>query len=242
MSKHNYNFNGVTFINIKSKDLCFMKKIILVVLIILSFFIQIESNLFAEENIKEPNKDKKEIPAGDYPLVKDKLIVKALDSLIGTDGEWARRSIAGHNKTNHSIKVLFKNLSEISPEFKDHDALGWQDESGQLLIFINEKHKNAPEASIGSLLAHESIHQDRVNSIQEETYGWTYEAEVWMQLKEKYPELKTIAPGEYPLVDRENLMEMLFRKANFSSKLIEEKVHSNFSYKSLPETSPGFGQ
>lgn len=182
-----------------------------------------------------------EIKQGDYPLVKDRRLVQALDCLIGTDGEWARRAIVGNNASGKPIEVLFKNLSTISPEFTYHDALGWRKDNGDLLIFVSHLHKSTPIEALGSLLSHESVHQDQTNSISEETYGWTYEAEVWMQLKDKYPHLKEIAPGQYPLVDRENTMEMLFRKAGFTTKLIEQKVRANNSYKSLPETSPGFG-
>lgn len=217
-----------------------MKKNIIIAIVLLMLAVTVRT-IVAEgvQDIQEVATSA--IEPGAYPLVKDPHIIKGLDSLIGTDGEWARRAIAGNNETNKPIKVLFKNLSSISPQFKDHDALGWQDEKGDLLIFINEKHKGCPPQVLGSLLSHEAIHQDRLNSIQEETYGWTFEAEVWMQLKEKYPELKTIPPGKYPLVDRENLMEMLFRKAGFKSDLIEQKVRSNPGYKSLPESSPGFG-
>lgn len=183
-----------------------------------------------------------DIALGGYPGVKDKKIIKALDSLVGTDGEWARRAIAGYNSINKPIEVVFKDLGSISKEFADHDALGWKDDNGKLLIFINKMHKDAPYQALGSLLSHEAIHQDRDNSVQEEVYGWTFEAEVWMQLKEKYPELKDIPPGESSLVDRENLMEMLFRKGQFTSRLIEQQVRYNPSYKNLPETSPGFGQ
>lgn len=185
--------------------------------------------------------DVEAIQRGAYPLVKNKDIVQALDCLAGTDGEWARRAIAGFNNSNRPIKVLYKNLTTISPEFKGHFAVGWKDESGNLLIFISDEHKNAPYQALAALLCHESIHQDDKNSISEETYGWTYEAEIWMQLKNKYPELKQLSPGENSLVDRLNLMEMLFRKANFKPTLIEREVRSNLSYKSLPETSPGFG-
>ncbi|MGD9581061.1 MAG: hypothetical protein AB7V50_06790 [Vampirovibrionia bacterium] len=181
------------------------------------------------------------VKQGQYPLVKDSRLIKALDSLEGTDGEWARRAISGNNNSGKPIEVLFKDLSTISPQFANHDALGWRKDNGDLLIFVNNAHKNAPVEALGALLSHESIHQDQKNSIKEETYGWTFEAEVWMQLKDKYSYLKEIAPGEYPLVDRENMMEMLFRKAGFTSKFIEEKVRANYSYKSLPETSPGFG-
>ncbi|MEW5818580.1 MAG: hypothetical protein AB1782_00180 [Cyanobacteriota bacterium] len=200
------------------------------------------SNITYTEPLEKQEGSVSDITPGAYPLVKDSKIVKALDALINTDGEWARRAIAGHNNSKKPIKVIFKDLSSISNEFKDHDALGWKDENNNLLIFINKKHSNAPVEALGSLLSHESIHQDDQNSVKEETYGWTYEAEVWIQLKNKYPYLKTIPPGQDSLVDRENLMEMLFRKAGYSSKLIEQKVRSNNSYKSLPETSPGFGK
>jgi hypothetical protein len=183
-----------------------------------------------------------DIETGSYPLITNNKIVKALDSLVNTDGEWARRAIAGYNDTGYPIKVLFKNLGTIGKEFTTHDAIGWLDENGKLLIFINEKHKEAPPEAIGALLCHESIHQDRENSYREEIYGWTFEAETWIQLKEKYPHLKNISPGDVPLVDRLNLMEMLFRKGNYTPKFIEEQVRTNQSYKSLPETSPGFGK
>lgn len=178
----------------------------------------------------------------DLSLIKDSKIIEALDKLKNTDGEWALKAISGENDSNYPIRVMFKNLFEISKDFSDLDALGWRDENNKLIIFINAKHKKAPPEAIAALLSHESIHQDRLNSFKEEIYGWTYEAEVWIQLKNKYPYLKQIAPGEYPLVDRENTMEMLFRQAGFTSKLISEKVRSNVNYKSLPETSPGFGK
>lgn len=213
-----------------------MKKVLFITL--LSLIIGYNYNLLSVQS--EETSQNSVMPC-DYGHIKNKKIIKALDSLIGTDGEWARRVISGKNSTNKPVKILFKNLSTISPQFASMDALGWQDENNNLIIFINNAHKDAPAEAIAALLSHESIHQDKQNSFAEETYGWTYEAEVWIQLKNKYPVLKNISPGEYPLVDRENLMEMLFRKGNFSSKLIEEKVRSNFSYKSLPETSPGFG-
>lgn len=209
-------------------------KILIIVLVIM---IQHTVMVYSEDFL--PASD--QIKYGSYPLVKDRRLVQALDCLVGTDGEWARKAIMGSNFSGKPIEVLFKDLSTISSEFTYHDALGWRKDNGDLLIFVSHLHKNAPIEALASLLSHESIHQDQNNSINEETYGWTYEAEVWIQLKNKYPYLKDISPGEYSLVDRENTMEMLFRKAGFTTKLIEQKVRANNSYKSLPETSPGFG-
>lgn len=182
-----------------------------------------------------------QIPLGHYPNVKNKKLVQALDSLVDTDGEWARRAISGKNDIDLPIKVVFGNLSSLVPGSNIDFAIGWKDRNNKLTIFINKSLKGAPYQALGALLAHESIHQDRKNSIAEETYGWTLEAETWIQLKEKYPELKTLSPGENPLVDRLNMLELLFRKANYTSRLIEREIRSSARYKSLPETSPGFG-
>ena len=216
-----------------------MKKLSVLILLFIILFIPKYASYTQEISSALPANS--EIKTGSYPLVKDKRLIQALDSIKGTDGEWARRAISGYNHSGKPIEVIFKDLSSISPEFKDHDALGWRKDNGDLLIFVSHRHKDCPPEAIGSLLSHESIHQDKDNSIKEETFGWTFEAEVWMQLKEKYPDLKTIPPGKYSLVDRENLMEMFFRKGGFTSKIIEQKVRANHSYKSLPETSPGFG-
>ena len=173
--------------------------------------------------------------------IKDKKILFALDCLKDTDGEWAVNAIMGENDIDEPIKVEFKNLKKISPNFTNDDALGWKDEYGKLMIFINEKHCNAPLPALAALICHESVHQDSENSIQEETYAWAYEAEVWHQLKEKFPELKTYSAGQNALVDRENIIENMYIRSNFSPTILEQKIRNHPSYKNLPENSPGFG-
>ena len=175
------------------------------------------------------------------PDINDDKIKQAIECLEGTDGEWAISAISGNNDTNKPIKIEFKNLKDIAPNFETDDALGWRDGKGKLKIFINERHKNSPYQALAALLSHESLHQDLKNSIQEETYAWTYEAEVWHQLKEKFPELKNFIKGQDSLVDRENFIENLFIQGNYSSIIIEQKIRNHPSYKNLPENSPGFG-
>ncbi|MFH0702300.1 MAG: hypothetical protein V2B14_02020 [bacterium] len=166
-------------------------------------------------------------------------IIQALDSLDNTTGEWARKAILGNNISGKPIKIIFKDLSKISAKYKDFDALGWKDKN-RLYIYINNKHENAPVEALASLLSHESLHQDEYSSIEEETFAWGYEADVWIQMKIKKPELKNINSNEYSLVDRLNTLEKMFKNANYTTKEIKNAVNSNPGYKDLPLYSPGF--
>ena len=63
---------------------------------------------------------------------------------------------------------------------------------------------DAPKEALAALLSHEAIHQDKDNSINEETYCWTLEAAVWTNMCDKNEKLQEIA---HPLVDRENTIK-----------------------------------
>ena len=86
-------------------------------------------------------------------------------------------------------------------------------------------------------MAHEALHQDEFNSINEETYAWTMEAAVWTQLSEDYPQQ---ANSNHPLVIREDMLKKLFVKGNYTDKYIRKTVVSNPGYNNLPSRSPGF--
>jgi len=179
----------------------------------------------------------------DYSKVTDNpKIIAALNLMYGTAGEWSREAILGNNISNKPIKVLFKDLSTISPAYADFDALGWKESKHQLVIFINLKHRNAPPEALACLLSHEAIHQDEKSSITEETFGWTFEATEWLQLKDKEPELSNPDLNIYPLVQRMNKLEKMYEQGNYTDKYIRQAVAINPGYKDLPETSPGFGE
>ncbi len=174
------------------------------------------------------------------PLYKDvsedHIFHVALDMLKDTNGEFSRRAILGNNLSQKPVRIMFKDLSTIRPDYADFDALGWK-KGGRLYIFINPKHKDAPPGAIAALLSHEALHQDEYNSIAEETYAWTMEASVWCEILEVYPESDETL---HPLVNRENTLKKLFEKGNYSNKYIKKTVRSNEGYKGLPATSPGF--
>ena len=142
----------------------------------------------------------------------------------------------GENLSEKPVTIEFANLSTFNPAYGNYDALGWK-KKNRLYIYINLKHKDAPKEALASVLAHEAIHQDELNSLNEETYAWTLEAVVWAQMLEINPEIAKI---QHPLVDRENLINKLFVKGNYTDKYIRKSVTSNLGYQNLPTRSPGF--
>lgn len=167
---------------------------------------------------------------------KEPVIWIALDIMKDTTGEFSRAAILGNNLTGKPVKIEFKDLGLINPDYKNFDALGWK-KGKDLYIFINPRHQDAPAGAIAALLSHEALHQDEFNSIAEETYAWTMEAAVWTEVVKLHPvsDVKT-----HPLVVRENTLGKLFEKGNYSNKYIRKTVMSNKGYKDLPLKSPGF--
>lgn len=169
-------------------------------------------------------------------ITKDDRIMEALEMMKGNLGEYSRKAILGDNLTGKKMKIEFKNLSTIKPEYANFDALGWK-RSGRLMIYINEKHSDAPAGALAALLAHEALHQDEFDSLNEETYAWTLEAAVWTQIAEKNSGFANVS---HPLVQRENMLKKLFEKGDYTNKYIKKAVFSNPGYQGLPSRSPGF--
>lgn len=169
-------------------------------------------------------------------VTNDPNLIKALELLDRTSGKYSKEAILGKNLTNRPVKVEFINLSQISPAYANFDALGWKKKKN-LFIYINEKHKDAPSEALSAILAHEAIHQDEENSLNEETYAWTLEAAVWTELTEDAPHLEKIS---HPLVDRENVIKKLFIRGKYTNEYIRKFVITNKGYQNLPQKSKGF--
>ena len=183
-----------------------------------------------------------EVPVSDAVMkqykssTKDIRLIRAAETLKGTVADYSRRAILGDNLSGKPIKVEFKDLSVLNPAYANFDALGWK-QRGRLHIFINIKHQYAPKEALAAVLAHEAIHQDELNSLNEEVYCWTLEAAVWTQLTDDNPE---VAEVSHVLVDRENTIKKMFVKGNYTNKYIRKSVISNAGYQGLPSRSPGF--
>ena len=162
----------------------------------------------------------------------------ALDMMKGTTAEFSRKAILGYNLTQKPIKIEFKDLGELNSAYSSYDAVGWK-KKNKLYIYINPKHEYAPPAALAALLAHEALHQDEYNSLSEETYAWTMEANVWCEMLKRFPESNNL---ESSLVMRENVLKQLLEKGNFTNKYIKKTVYANEGYKNLPLTYPGFNE
>jgi hypothetical protein len=134
-----------------------------------------------------------------------------------------------------SVRVVFKDMKTLSKGLRFYDALSWIGSHGEQVIFINEKHRNAPPEALAAMLAHEAMHNDAYNSLSEEIAGWRQEAAVWSAFKAAHPSLAKIPREAFPLVDRENRIEQEFKRGT-----LEAFVKNNAGYRGLPETSPGF--
>ena len=203
-----------------------MKKIIFLLL----SFIFLSVSAFAIEEIDDKTYKKYK------NVTQDANLIKALELLDNTSGKYSKEAILGKNLTNRPIEIEFVNLGSISPMYINFDALGWKKKKN-LYIYINEKHKDAPPEALSAILAHEAIHQDEHNSLNEETYAWTLEAAVWTQLSDDNPQLEKIS---HPLVERENVIKKLFVRGNYTNKYIRKFVVTNKGYQNLPERSYGF--
>ena len=180
-----------------------------------------EEEIFIPGNYPEKyNAEKiKEIKPMYKNISKEQVIHVALDMLQGTNGDFSRKAIMGNNLSGKPVKVEFKELGAIKPEYAEFDALGWK-KGKNLFIYINPKH------------------QDEYNSLAEETYAWTMEAAVWCELSKIYPDSGD--ENLHPLVNRENTLKKLFERGGYTNQYIKKTVYSNEGYKNLPSTSPGF--
>lgn len=169
-------------------------------------------------------------------VTKEEKVMHAMELMKGTIGNFSRNAILGSNLTGRPMKVEFKNLGLIKPDYANFDALGWK-RGTRLYIYVNEKHADAPPAALAALLSHEALHQDELDSLNEETYAWTMEAAVWSQVVEKDP---SSVNKSHPLVFRENTLKKLLEKGDYTSKYIRKAVFSNPGYQNLPTRSPGY--
>ncbi len=216
-----------------------MKKIIIAISVLM---LGINQNAFAIMDIFSKKQQTQEEIAQEAlfntykKVTKEHTVILALELLKNTIGEFSRKAILGENLTQEPVTIEFKNLSELNEAYTNFDAVGWKNK-GKLFIYINTKHKDAPIEALAALLAHEALHQDEHNSLNEETYAWTLEAAVWTQLCEDNTKLIEIS---HPLVERENFIKKLFVKGEYTDKYIRNFVITNKGYANLPERSIGF--
>lgn len=170
-------------------------------------------------------------------ITKDSQIIETLEIMKDSPAKFAYEKILGNNQSGKPIKLIFKDLSTLNPQYKNYDAVGWK-RGRQLYIYINPKHVKAPKEALSALVAGRALHDDEINSINEEVESMMIEAMTWDYFVDKNPALEN---EQSNLVGkRENIIRKYFIQGNKTDKYIRRIVKTNSAYKGLPETSPGF--
>lgn len=150
--------------------------------------------------------------------------------------------ILGDNLSRQQIKIMFYDFAALGSAFEDMDAVACKKRgSDRIYILINNIHQDAPVEAIASILTHETIHQDDISSLEEETTGWTNEAKAWISYKETNAKLNNINSENSPLVKRLNTLAEMYLTSHNTSEKIEKSVSTNRGYSLLAKASPGFG-
>lgn len=170
-------------------------------------------------------------------ITKDAKLIEVLKIMKNSPAEFAYDKILGKNQSKKVIKLSFKKLSMFGPAYKNCDALGWKI-GNQLYIFIATKHAKASNEALSALIAGRSLHDDEVDSINEEVESMMIEAITWDYFVDKNPKLENEKSNL--VKKRENSIRKDFISGNKTDKYIRKKVKNNPSYQDLPETSPGF--
>jgi hypothetical protein len=165
-----------------------------------------------------------------YHCAHEPVLVQALQHLSeSTAHETTNKLVA------HGTRLLFKDMREMGPLYRSHDAVTWVTHDGRQVIYINQRHQTAPPQALAALISHEALHDDPHNSLQEEYSAWQQEGRTWQDLCQRYPELKRIALKTIPLVDRLNAITLLMQQHR-----LEHEIRTNTAYRQLSEHSPGF--
>ena len=69
------------------------------------------------------------------PTGKEEIIYVALDMLKDTNGEFSRNAILGNNLSGRPVKIEFRDLGTINPDYSSFDALGWKKNKQLLILF-----------------------------------------------------------------------------------------------------------
>lgn len=164
---------------------------------------------------------------------------KILDALVvlkESPAKNAYRRLLGDNSTHRPVKVKFKNLAKINEKYTNCDAVN-KTKKHKSRIYISDKYKKAPPEIIAVSMAGMSVHEDKKNSINEETYSWALETVLWSYFTAKNPEIKNYSSS---FTDREEALLKLYLKSPRDSKYIVNTVRKNNPHIRYKWESRGF--
>lgn len=210
-----------------------MKKIIMIILV--GLFISTIACSAKENTVTDTisKADKEQYSE----ITKDFQIIEILEIMKNSPAKFAYEKILGNNQSKKPIKLIFKDLSALNPQYKNYDAVGWK-RGIQLYIYINPKNTKASKEALCALIAGRALHDDETDSINENVECIMIEAMTWDYFVDKNPALENEQSDL--VVKRENILRKYFILGNKTDKYIRIIVKKNPIYQGLPETSPGF--
>ena len=148
--------------------------------------------------------------AGGYEKITSNAKISAAISALETvDRNDVIAILSGRNSTVKPIRVMFRNLAIYG--CTQCEAFTAKTRGGDLVIYINEEHKDAPVETLACLIAHESQHHTFTNTRAEELRAWVSETTTWNAFVRKN---RSVAYLNHPLVKRENYISKLYVKQN----------------------------
>ncbi len=166
--------------------------------------------------------------AGDFEnIATNSKITDSLNCLRAINKGDVLAILNGSNQTGKPIRVMFRDLSVYG--MSKCEAVTMKTKSGNLVIYINKKHEEAPSEAIACLIAHESQHHTQTNTKQEELRAWVKEVSTWNEFVRRD---KTLAYSAAPLVKRLNYIDKLYVRDNGSGG-IEKIIATNPAYRGL---------
>lgn len=148
--------------------------------------------------------------AGGYEKITSNAKISAAISALETvDRNDVIAILSGRNSTGKPIRVMFRNLAIYG--CTQCEAFTAKTRGGDLVIYINEEHKDAPVETLACLIAHESQHHTFTNTRAEELRAWVSETTTWNAFVRKN---RSVAYLNHPLVKRENYISKLYVRQN----------------------------
>lgn len=157
---------------------------------------------------------------GLYKYSNDDKIISALEVLqnYGIKDVFSRLD-------EHSVKIIFYDLSLIDFSYAKHYAISSTNENGENYILINNKYEYSPKEAVACLIAHESVHELSRATLDEEVKATKKEALTWIKLRNSAGAIKSD-----DLVERENNLASLYLASSPGLDLIRKKIAGNSFY------------
>lgn len=176
-------------------------------------FLNLAAPAFAWQRVEKPLRK----------VTRNLLIAEALRDLKESPAKITYRRILGNNNTQRPIKIKFKNLSRINEKYTNYEMIS-KVKRKRAYIYINKKHKNAPSELLAASIAGLSVHDDKKNSVNEETYAWSVEAVLSDYFLKVNPD---VVKYDSTITERQAALRQLYAKSPRDAKYIVSTVRKN---------------